>query len=85
MLRVPNGVAERRRAALRADATRRHRAVSSKALKLAAWTLFLTDVPTSQFALPEALVLLRARWHSELLFKLWKQEGHLDEWRTSHA
>jgi hypothetical protein len=84
MLRVPDDVAERRRAALRADAARRHREVSTKALELAAWTLLLTDVPTSQLTLSEALVLLRERWQIELLFKLWKQYGHLDEWRTSN-
>jgi hypothetical protein len=57
--------------------------VSAKALELAAWTLLLTDVPPSLLTLPEALVLLRERWQIELLFKLWKQEGRLDEWRTS--
>jgi hypothetical protein len=85
MLRVPDDVAERRREALRADAVRRHREVSAKALELAAWTLLLTDVPPSQLTLPEALVLLRERWQIELLFKLWKQYGHLDEWRTSSS
>ncbi len=84
MLRVPDDVAERRRAALVADAARRHREVSTKALELAAWTFLLTDVPANQLTLPEALVLLRERWQIELLFKLWKQYGHLDEWRTSN-
>jgi hypothetical protein len=84
ILRVPADVAERRRAALIADAARRHREVSAKALELADWTLLLTDVPTNRLTLPEALVLLRERWQIELLFKLWKQYGHLDEWQTSN-
>lgn len=85
LYRVPDEVAERRREALRADAARRHREVSAKALQWACWTLLLTDVPPSQLTLPEALVLLRERWQIELLFKCWKQEGHLDEWRTSSS
>ena len=31
----------------------------------------------------EALVLARARWQVELLFKLWKSEGRLDESRSA--
>ena len=30
----------------------------------------------------EALVLLRERWQMELLYKLWKQHGQVDEWHT---
>ena len=30
----------------------------------------------------DALVLARARWQIELLFKLWKQQGQIDEWRS---
>ena len=84
LLRVPADVAEHRRAALIADAARRHREGSGKALELADWTLLLTDVAADRLTLPEALVLLRERWQIELLFKLWKQHGHLDEWQTSN-
>jgi len=84
LLRVPKEVAERRRAALVADGLRRHRKVSAKALQVVDWTLLLTDVPANQLTLPEALVLLRERWQIELLFKLWKQDGRIDEWRTSN-
>ena len=30
----------------------------------------------------KALVLARARWQIEMLFKLWKNHGHIDEWRS---
>ena len=33
--------------------------------------------------LTEVLVLLRARWQIELLFKLWKSHGHIDESRSA--
>src|SRR5260370_31576543 len=30
----------------------------------------------------EILVLLRLRWQIERLFRLWKEGGKIDEWRT---
>ena len=30
------------------------------------------------------LVLARARWQIELLFKLWKQYGQIDQWRSQN-
>ncbi len=32
----------------------------------------------------EALVLARARWQIELLFKLWEGHQRVDEWRTAN-
>jgi len=84
LLRVPKEVAEQRREDLRADAKRRGEAVSQEALRLADWTMLLTDVPTKRLRFEEALVLLRERWQMELLYKLWKQYGKVDEWRTSN-
>jgi hypothetical protein len=84
MVRVPTEVAEQRRQNLLKDASRRARPVSAHALELADWTILLTDVPSKRLRLEEALVLLRERWQIEWLFKLWKQYGHLDEWRTTH-
>lgn len=85
MLRVPEEVAEKRRQALRSDASRRGRAVSQHALALADWTMLLTDAPSKRLRLEEALLLLRERWQMELLYKLWKQYGQIDEWRTGHC
>ena len=39
-------------------------------------------MPSEKLSLDEALVLARARWQIELLFKLWKQHGQIDAWRT---
>ena len=51
----------------------------------ASGAVVLTTVSQERLSLAEALVLLRLRWQIELLFKLWKQEGLLDEWRSQRA
>lgn len=84
MLRVPKAVGDQRRERLVAEAKRRGKEVSQQALVLADWTILLTDVPAKGLSLAEALVLLRERWQMELLYKLWKQDGQVDEWRTDN-
>lgn len=61
---------------------RKSKKVSAARLRLADWTIVLTNVPQAQLTVPEALVLLRVRWQIELLWKLWKQHGKLDTWRS---
>ena len=51
-------------------------------LYLAGWTIVVTNVPRARLSLPEALVLLRLRWQIERLFRLWKEHGQIDEWRS---
>jgi len=85
MLRVPPDIAEQRRERLRAEASRRQEPVSAQALELAGWLLLLTDAPAKRLSLEEAIVLQRERWQIELLYKLWKQYGQIDEWRTAHS
>jgi len=80
--RVPPKVAEQRRRRLRATAKRKGRTVSASQLVLAGWTLLVTNVPAELLSQEEALGLYRIRWQIELLFKLWKSEGHLDETRA---
>src|SRR6266849_8493236 len=84
LVRVPKKIADKRREDLLADAQRRQQPVSEETLRLADWTLVLTDAPAKRLRFEEALVLLRERWQMELLYKLWKSEGRIDEWRTSH-
>jgi hypothetical protein len=83
MLRVPKEVAEKRREDLLADAQRRQQTISEETLRLADWTILVTDVPAKRLRFEEALVLLRERWQMELLYKLWKQYGQVDEWHTA--
>jgi hypothetical protein len=82
-VRVPQDVAETRRRRLRQAARDKGRQVSATRLALAAWTLFVTNVPAERLTLQEALVLGRMRWQIELLFKLWKSQGHVDESRST--
>lgn len=84
-VRVPRRVAAARREKIRAEAKRGGAPPSATKLALAGWTLLVTNAPPDVLAIREALVLARARWQIELLFKLWKSEGHLDEWRSADA
>jgi hypothetical protein len=84
MLRVPHAVAQQRRERLLAEAKRHSQTVSAHTLALADWTLLISDVPRARLSLGEALVLLRERGPMELLYKLWKQDGQVDEWRTDN-
>jgi DDE family transposase len=61
---------------------RKGKKVSAARLRLADWTIVLTNVPKEQLSVQEALVLLRCRWQIELVWKLWKQHGKLDTWRS---
>jgi hypothetical protein len=81
-VRVPAELAKERRKHLRQVARDHGRVYSHEQDLLAGWTVVLTNVPTTLLRLEEALVLLRARWQIELLWKLWKQDGSLDEWHT---
>jgi Transposase DDE domain len=82
-VRVPQDVADTRRRRLRKAARDKGRQVSATRLALAAWTIFVTNVPPERLTLREALVLGRMRWQIELLFKLWKSHGRVDESRST--
>jgi hypothetical protein len=79
---VPLPVAQERQRKLKQEARRRGQPLSPRRLALAAWTILVTNLPQEQLSVEEALVLLRTRWQIELLFKLWKQQGQIDAWRS---
>ena len=85
LLRVPKDIADKRRQDLLADAKRRQQAISPETLRLADWTILLTDAPVKRLPFQAALILLRERWQMELLYKLWKQYARVDEWRTANS
>lgn len=82
--RVPQAVAQERRHKLRAEASHKGQPVSRARLALADWTILVTNAPRDMLSLQEALVLARARWQIELLFRLWKQHGGIDESRSAN-
>lgn len=82
--RVPLAVAETRRRRIREEAKRRGQTPRQHRLDRADWLLLVTNVPADRLSLAEAVVLMRARWQIELLFKLWKSQGHIDEVRSAN-
>src|SRR6266849_11174778 len=46
-------------------------------------TILITNVPQELLSIDEALVLARCRWQIELCWKLWKQVGKVDTWRSA--
>jgi hypothetical protein len=80
--RVPQEVADERRCQIRAAAKEKGRAPAKAALSLADWNVLITNAPPEKLSLEEAMVVMRLRWQIELLFKLWKSQGLVDEWRT---
>ena len=84
-LPLPPDVVQTRRERLRADNLRRRGCEPSlDSLILCQWCVLATNVPLERLTSEQALLLYRSRWQIELLFKLWKQEGRLDEWRSQN-
>jgi hypothetical protein len=81
--RVPDAVADERRRRMRNEGQRRGQPVSEERLRLAGWTIYITNVPSSLLSVAEAMVLGRIRWQIELLIKLWKSHGRIDESRSA--
>lgn len=82
--RVPQEVADQRRKRIKENYRKKGRQPSEKLLRLAEWTIVLTNIPMAQLSLPEALVLLKVRWQIEILFKLWKEYLSIDEWNSNN-
>jgi hypothetical protein len=82
MERVPPEVAAHRQQRLREAAQDHGREVSQEALELAHWTILLTNAPQHLLSFDEVLIIVRLRWQIERLFRLWKQYGRIDEWRS---
>lgn len=80
-VRVPQGVAQRRRERAGREAKDMGRQLSRQKLALCEWTVLLTNAPEGLLSAGEALALRRVRWQVELLFRVWKDEGKVDESR----
>jgi hypothetical protein len=77
-VRAPQEVVDQRRHRLREEANTKGQTVSALRLALAAWSVYVTTIPPELLTMTEALILARARWQVELLFKLWKSRGQID-------
>ena len=82
--KVPPEVAAQRRRKLREWGRKKMHQPSQQQLGWCDWTLFITNIPTPLAGIEDVLVLARARWQIELLFKLWKQYGQIDQWRSQN-
>jgi len=85
MLKVPEDVAEDRQKRIRENAKDQGREPTEATLALAHWTIVITNIPRKMANCSEIIVLLRLRWQIERLFRLWKEYGKIDEWRTKKA
>lgn len=91
-IRVPPHVAAERRRNLRKGRRGRHSRKRNRQGRLcnvhpdrwvlAEWNVYVTNAPPELLSARDAWVLARCRWQIELLFKLWKSEGHVDESRS---
>ncbi len=78
-VRVPEEVAARRRQRVRENARDHGREPSQEYLELQGWTIFVMNCGEELLTWKEVVVLYRARWQIELLFKLWKSHNHVAE------
>jgi hypothetical protein len=83
VLRVPQEVADRRRQKAYEKAQKHGRAPSAEHLAWCDWTLLVTNCAADLLTWKEVVVLYRARWQIELLFKLWKSHNHLAAYRET--
>jgi hypothetical protein len=80
-VRCPEDVRQRRLRKLEAYARDKGRTVSDRQRLMCGWTVLITNLPADALTADEAWVLYRVRWQIELLFKLWKSHGRLDQSR----
>jgi hypothetical protein len=73
--RLPEEQANRRRQKLRQESRHKYgKEPSTQRLAWCDWTILVTNVPIEMMTPEEAVVLYRARWQVELLFKRWKSQ-----------
>ena len=81
---MPEEVVKRRREQLQEQAHKRCKPINPRQWELVQWVIVLTNVPLSLLSAAQAMALMRARWQIELLWKLWKELGAVDEWQTAN-
>lgn len=82
MICLNDEITKKRQEKIEKEAKDDGRTASPEQLKLARWLLLLTTAPRRLLSFCEIVVIVRLRWQIELLFKLWKEHGMIDEWST---
>jgi hypothetical protein len=82
VMRLSEEQAAERREKVRKEAQAKGYKVSEQALALCDWLVVITNVPRKMLSGKEVLEVYRVRWQVELVFKTWKSELKVDEWRT---
>lgn len=82
--RVPPEIVQQRHQRIRETARQNQTVPSQRALILAQWTIYLTNVPDTLLNTEEVFIMGRYRWQIELLFKLWKSDLQIDDWHTTN-
>ena len=82
-LRVPQEMVARRRQSAYAKARKHGREPTQEHLAWCEWTILVTNCPEEMLSWKEVIVLYRARWQIELMFKLWKSHNHLAAYRQT--
>lgn len=77
--KVPEEQVNRRRQRARLEAKRRGRQPTAATMAACEWTFLITNVPAERLTTEEVVILYRARWQIELLFKRWKSIGLIAE------
>jgi len=82
--RVPEELANERRRKLREQIRRKYgREPSADRLAWCDWTIMVTNVPAEVLSPQEVVVLYRASWQVELLFKRWKSQNRVAQLQGS--
>ena len=55
---------------------------SEKNQKLLEWSLFITNIPENKITAEQILIIYKARWQIELLFKLYKSHIRIDHLKS---
>ena len=74
--------AEKKREQLKKDAAAKSYKVSEQALQLCGWVVLVTNVSERVLSGQEVLEVYRVRWQIELIFKSFKSDIKVNEWRS---
>jgi len=80
---VSEEIAARRRQKIYEKSRDKGREPTAEYLALQEWTIFVSNCPPSLLTWKEVVVLYRARWQIERLFKLWKSYNRLADRDTN--